>query len=48
MARGIVWTPAPRNATAALGKKEFGTPDPFVLFQREALTELHPIITLIE
>jgi hypothetical protein len=36
MARGIVWIPTtPRNATAALGKREFGSTDPFILFQEK-------------
>jgi hypothetical protein len=37
-----------RNATPALSKKEFGATDPFILFEREALMELHLIIHLKE
>jgi hypothetical protein len=49
MASGIVWIPTtPRDATAARGKKEFGAADPFILFEREALMELHLILHLKE
>jgi hypothetical protein len=37
-----------RNATPALSKKEFGAATPFILFEREALMELHVILHLKE